>query len=252
MNFFYAVASAGKAGGAPAPAFVTSDLHGYWDALPANQGSPWPDLSPTYNPANTQLHPLSLANSPIFTTAGGADCLYLNGVNQFAAWTNNAAYGTADNYFVATLKQFTQEIWIRSNGNWILNGNIYNAGFNLGSRARFTSATNGTSWFYNLNMLNGGNLGGNWLPNIWWHFCVTMEDLGANDRFSVYKNGVLVAQDLTGNYAPTYNQANFYYGMLSTSEYQRMYIGLGRRYGRALTDAEVLQNFNAEKARFGY
>jgi hypothetical protein len=252
MNFFHAVASAGKAGSVPAPAFVTSDLHGYWDALPANQGSPWPDLSPTYNPLNTQLHPLSLINSPVFTTAGGADCLYVNGVNQSAVWVNNAAYGTADNYYIATLPTFTHEYWIRSNGNWLVNGNIYNAGFNVGSRGRFISATLGTSWFYNLGMLAGGAIGGNWLPNVWYHYCVTMENLGANDRFNVYRNGVLAGQDLTGNYNPTYAGANFYLGTYSTSEYQRIYYGLGRRYGRALTAAEVLQNFNAEKARFGY
>jgi hypothetical protein len=236
----------------PAPvsaAFVTSNLIGYWDALPVNQGSPWPDLSPTYN--NTgQTHNLNLANGAAFSTLGGVDCLYLDGVNDRATYTN-ASYGASDTFYISTLLAFTHEYWIRSNGAWINDGNIYSAAFNSGSRSRFDSS--GNLWFYNVGSLFGGNLGGSWATNTWHHLCVTMESLGANDRFTVYKNGVQVGQDTTGNYAPTFAGPNFYLGTQDGSrEFARIGYGLGRRYNRALTSTEVSQNFNAEKARFGY
>ena len=83
---------------------------------------------------------------------------------------------------------------------------------------------------------------------------VTMENLGGtNDRINVYRNGVLVGQDTIGNYAPTLAFSDFYLASWNGStELQRQYVGLVRRYNIALTAAQVTQNFNAEKARFGY
>lgn len=92
-----------------------------------------------------------------------------------------------------------------------------------------------------------------WTLDTWHHMVVTMEDLGANDRLTVYRNTVVAGQDTTGNYNPTANLNHFFLGTYQGSgEYQRMYTGLVRRYNRVLTAAEIAQNFNAEKARFGY
>jgi hypothetical protein len=249
MNFFHAVASAGRVGTTPLLPIVTSNLIGYWDAKPANQGFPWPDISSTYNPSNTQNHPLSASNSPIFTTAGGADCLYLNGSLQSVQWVN-AVYGTADLFRPILNPQFTEEFWIRSNGAWLSNGQIFNAGFNTGTRTRITTPT--SVWSYNVGMNSGVTLGTGFATNTWWHICFTMRNLGTNDEFLIYRNGVVVGSDLNGNYNPTYTNPNYYLGVFSGSEYQRIYFGLGRKYNRALTAAEVLQNFDSEKARFGY
>lgn len=82
---------------------------------------------------------------------------------------------------------------------------------------------------------------------------VTMENLGTNDRIRVYRNGGLINQDTVGNYAPTLVVNDFYLASWNGStELQRQYVGLVRRYNAALTPEQVTQNFNAEKARFGY
>jgi hypothetical protein len=232
--------------------FVTSNLIGYWDALPAFQGSPWVDMAPTYNPTGTVNHDMTLANGAAFTTVGGIDALYVDGVNDYAVSANSSVI-TNNNYYIPNLRDFTLEIWYRTNGAYTSNGNIYTAGFNLGSRGRFDSS--GNSWFYNAGMLTGGNLGGTWATNTWLHYCVTMRNINtSNDEFIVYKNAVQVGSDTTGNYNPTQNSSHFAIGTYNfgASEYFRGYYAIVRRYNRALTSTEVTQNFNAEKARFGY
>lgn len=234
--------------------FVTSNLIGYWDALPAFQGSPWVDMSPTYNPTGTVNHDLSLINGASFTTVGGIDALYLDGVNDVAS-AANASVTTNNNYSISSLLNFTVEIWFRTNGLYLNSGNIYGAAFNSGSRGRFDNS--GNSWFYNAGSpspILAANLGGTWATNTWLHYCVTMRNVNtSNDEFIVYKNGVQVGIDTTGNYVPTDNRGFFFLGSWNGSgELFRGYYAIVRRYNRALTSTEVTQNFNAEKARFGY
>ena len=70
---------------------------------------------------------------------------------------------------------------------------------------------------------------------------------------NIYRNGSLWQTEAM-NINPTYTQATkFYGGYSSSAESQRMYIGITRTYEDvALTAAEALQNFNLEKANYGY
>lgn len=245
MNFFHHISNSFRAV-TPSASFVTTGLHCYWDAN--TQGSPWPDLHLTYN-TTSRAYNLGLANGAAFTTIGGVNALYLDGVNDSAAVVGAT---TTDPLRIRTLLNYTNEFWIRSNGAWLGSGNFWSSAYNQGSRSRW-SGSGVIIYAPNIDTFNTTYGTTIWTTNTWHHMVVTMEDLGANDRLSVYRNGSLVAQDTTGNYAPTLDAIDFYIGSFNGSaEFQRMYCGLARRYNIALTAAQVTQNFNAEKSRFGY
>lgn len=230
-------------------AFVTTNLQTYWDAN--TQGNPWPDLHQTYN-STLYSYNLGLANGAAFTTIGGVNALYFDGVNDVAG-VGIRPIDPADPMYTATLLDYTVELWIRSNGAWLTGGQIWAQAYNQGSRMRWSGSAM-VIYAPNIDTF-ATSYGGTavWTTNTWHHLTVTMENLGANDRIRVYRNGVQVGQDTTGNYAPTLAAMDFYLATWNgSSELQRLYVGLGRRYNRGLTAAEVLQNFNAEKSRFGY
>ena len=70
--------------------------------------------------------------------------------------------------------------------------------------------------------------------------------------FKFYINGVLQANNNAGAYtAPTITAIRFGYAYAGANYYWYGNHYLARMYNRALSDAEVLQNYNAQKTRFG-
>jgi len=231
--------------------FVTTNLQAYWDANVGSGSSVWNDLHQTYN-VTPYTYNLGLANGAAFTTIGGVNAVYFDGVNDVAG-VGLRPQPVDDPLMASQLLNYTNELWIRSNGSWNNQGNFWSAAYNQGSRCRWES--NSVKIYAPNTDTFTTSYGGTsvWTTNTWHHMVVTMENLGTNDRLSVYRNGVLIAQDTTGNYAPTLAFDDFYLATWNGSgELQRMYAGLVRRYNIALTAAQVTQNFNAEKARFGY
>ena len=80
----------------------------------------------------------------------------------------------------------------------------------------------------------------------WAHFMITHSGTSA----IMYKNGVQSATATMGNLHWT-NASNLLIGYRANSEYWKGDIPIMKIYNRALTSAEVLQNFNATKSRFG-
>ena len=80
----------------------------------------------------------------------------------------------------------------------------------------------------------------------WAHFMITHSGTSA----IMYKNGVQSATATMGNLHWT-NASNLLIGYRANSEYWKGDIPIMKLYNRALTSAEVLQNFNATKDRFG-
>jgi len=69
------------------------------------------------------------------------------------------------------------------------------------------------------------------------------------DISSIYINGVLQASGNQGPFTPS--TANIFIGQFQATQYFKGTIGITRVYTKALTQAEILQNFNASKTRFG-
>lgn len=249
MNFFHHISNSFRAV-TPATSFVTTNLFAYYDAT--NPGATgWQDLHQAYNPS-TYTYNMSNVNGAAFTTIGGVAALYLDGVNDYC-FLQQRPKQLDDPLLNVNLLNYTYEFWIRSNGVWLGNGNFWAAGYNQASRSRWSSGVR--IYAPNMDTFNLVYIPeATFTTNVWHHMVVTMENLGANDRLIVYRNAVQTGIDTTGNYNPTdLNGNDFFLGSFNgAGEFQRQYVGLCRRYNIALTAAQVTQNFNAEKARFGY
>ena len=221
-----------------------------------NTGTTWFDISGNANNG-------TLTNGPIFGTANGG-VITFDGVNDYVQMSNTLTLGT---------NQFTIEFWINNKYNYT-SGNLKNTilsnyldyasswntylyigiyyGTNGGDFGSFNS--NGDIYLINsvgnfiMNSSNTGKI--NITNNQWTHVCFVRN---GND-VSTYKNGVKLA---TINNVSTAN--NNYSGSRSfkigggVSNTQNHFGDLSnnRIYNTALTDVEVLQNFNATKSRFG-
>lgn len=250
----------------PTASFVTSSLIAYWDPDVASSRGPLTlstgvvvsasfDLTYLYTASNAAYtRSLTLRNGADFIdfTSGGLNTkvVYLDGVNDYAVATSSIA-NTGDPFRINELLNYTTEIWVRSSGSWINSGNWWSAAFNTGTRIRANNTT-GSVWYYAQGIAESVT-GGSISINTWNHVVLTMANVGANDRMTLYVNGTQSHQDTVGNYTPSQASGHFYVGgRQENAELQRMYYGIIRRYNKELTLAEIQQNFDAEKSRYGY
>jgi len=252
----------------PLATFVTSSLLTYWDPNDSGSRTVYPfdpayscsrDLARNYTSSwynDNNSGSLMLVGSVFRNFTSGSinlTTIYFDGVNDAAALRPIASPAWAgDPNNINTLKTFSYEGWFHSSGSWIAGGNWISAAGNGGMRIRANN-TSGQIWTYTPQMALAITPGGTIGTNAWRHVVITMQDINtSNDRFRGYVDGVLVFQDLTGNYIPNYNFSEFMLGtFFFSSEFQRMYVGEFRRYNKELTAAEVLQNFSSSAARYG-
>jgi hypothetical protein len=92
----------------------------------------------------------------------------------------------------------------------------------------------------------------------WWHICGTFNN--ATSKMNLYINGVLAATEVTiggggtplsGNAGISMATRNDTTNPTTTSNFLNGGIAVARIYNAALTAQQVLQNYNAEKSRFG-
>jgi hypothetical protein len=87
-------------------------------------------------------------------------------------------------------------------------------------------------------------------PNTWYHVVSTWDPTTFIAR--VYINGIERASSKNTNNTWTFQGANFQIGNSpGESYYFNGKIPIGRVYSKTLSSAEVSQNFNAQKSRFG-
>lgn len=211
---------------------VTSGLTMWLDAGNSasypGTGTTWYDLSGTGSN-------ITLVNAPTFT-AGTPAYFSFNGTNQ---------YGTGSTPNVLPSNQYTKSMWLRL-GSYAYNNNVvssYAGGhFTFGSgQNRYYSGHQ--DWDnYNAFPTNATfNLGQ------WYYIAVTFE---AYVSMKTYVNGVF---DNSSTYNLNPHPGN---GSTDIASYQgnnllNGSIGEFFCYNRSLTDAEVLQNFNATRSKYG-
>jgi len=203
-----------------------------------------------YGPYSAYDNYVGGSNGAAVVDLNGTKCMYLDGVND-RVYTYNIRINSVNIWQpTGDVETFTHELWVRSNGSWLTNGNFINYGYNSAWRCRTNS--NSTLWQY----FNGTSRSSSstLATDTWHHLVFSMTGSGTNyQTMNVYRNGSLwQSESLSVN--PSYgNAVKFYGGYSSSSESQRMYLGLTRTYEDvALTAAEALQNFNLEKANYGY
>jgi hypothetical protein len=122
-------------------------------------------------------------------------------------------------------------------------GNIISKNSNTGYRMRFQS--DGTFWMYS----NGNSLTSpsTYTVNSWYYVTAVFSSSG----LKMYVNGNLVNSNGTA-FNPSYSTSAFYVGCFSsTQELFHGGISVISIYNRELSSTEILQNFNAQKSRYG-
>ena len=214
-------------------------------ALDAADKNSYPGTGTAWNDLSGNGYTGTLINSPTFSSTNGGSITF-NGTNQ---------YSILPNIGVSNLPAFSVSFWAKSQG---ANSNtIYSEG-------------TPSSWPSNLFIMYFGNTEDSGRCRVWygyptisspligttnvangnWYY-VTYNQTSTSNR-SLHINTAIEATNTTNI---TSSATNAYIGANNNSgsivQYGNSTLGNLYCYNRALTAAEITQNYNAQKARFG-
>jgi hypothetical protein len=237
------ISETGKVLSQPPPLVITNGLQLHYDTN--NPGS-YSGSGPTLTDLSGNGRHGTLENSPSFTTlapTAGGGVLSFNGTNQYISTSYTPA------------NTCTISIWFYNNLNYSdFNRGIFSTYHNPNSTNGIYMGTRSPS----LNLSRDANVGyaTTVLPslsiNTWYNVTVTSDAAGSSGTgtIKVYLNGNLETT-LTGaktTHATVLNIGRSRYD----SNYWSGYLGSAMVYNTALSDNDVLTNYNAQKTRFGY
>lgn len=197
-------------------------------------GTTWADISSIGNNG-------TLTNGPTFTSNGVLSYFTFDGVNDYWVSTTNTAFDTQ----TLTLESWVYPTTLTQNGFLFEKGSVntqYSHFFN----------SDGTFYFRTIGLSTQDltfTASSYCTANAWNHIVSTC---GTGVK-TTYVNGVVAATTtgLTGSIST--GQTNQYIGMHGPGSGYPLSgrIGITRVYNIALTSAQVLQNFNAQRGRYG-
>jgi len=202
-------------------------------------GTTWTDLSGNGNNG-------TLVNGPTYSSANGGS-LAFNGTTQ---WTNIPTVVTP----IPSNGSFTVSMWFNFN-NYLDNAfaSLFDAGNLGGNPSGFCLAKNNTNNVY-VAVNTGFKAFFTIFSNNIWYNIVATAAFGAPYDLNLYINGQLapVASSATTS---TLTASGANYGICrrssSAADYRAGSVGAVYLYNRALTAAEVQQNFNCLRMRYG-
>jgi hypothetical protein len=218
------------------PDLITSGLilsldAGNPDSYPGS-GTIWNDLSGNGNNG-------ILVNNAGFSSENGGS-IVLDGIDDYVAVPNTSGQfnlGTGD---------FTMAVWIN-----LTDSASYTHLINLDNQTNFSFKV-GPAEYDRVIYFYGGesyrSSFSNWFLNLneWTYLCLSRN----GTTHKAYTNGALISSfDLTPKSLST---TNIYIGGIEPREYTPEKRAINQIYNRALSDSEILQNYNATKARFGF
>ena len=218
--------------------YVTTNMQYYWDA--ASFAGSYPGSGTTMvDISGLNGTSLSLINSPTFSATNGGS-ISLTGTNDYLS------SATA----VTLTNNFTLEGWF--NFDAVSGACLFGHGIpslNTGLHIWFYDGTNLRFGMYSNDY--DVAIGGSITPGTWYHFAFTYVHSGLYTK-KIYLNGVL--QGTSGTMTPysgtgVLNVGAVYSTAVSIGNGK---IGSSKVYNAVLSDAQILQNFNASKTRFGY
>lgn len=240
MGLRLGIIASSRGTAAPSTPIVTTNLISNYDAGNSSSyggtGSTWFDISGNGNTATA-------INSPAFvTTNGGA--FSMNGTTQRFSMTTNALAGNT-----------TQQVWYKWDGINQLNalsgiGDINSTGYAM---ILDDGTTNSTTPGNKVGIIVPG-FSFNVVPNTtslsstnWSNIAITRSTF--TGFFELYINGVFVQSTTNSANIPAL-PVTFYLGP-SPFAFAGGLLSIALYYERALSSTEILQNFNAQKSRFG-
>jgi hypothetical protein len=190
-----------------------------------------------WNDATSSGFNFSLTNGPVYSSSNLGSFTF-DGVNDFASASDNTALNT---------QTPTVEVWVKTNattqnGFWFEKGSVNTqyALFQEGGSITWRLTTNvGSLTATTASFMSTSN----------WAQVVGTYTSG--DR-RIYVNGVQVASDALAYTIPT-NSSGMFIGAYGTGTgyFYNGALSICRVYNRVLSSAEVLQNFNAIRGRYG-
>lgn len=218
---------------------VTSGLVLYLDA---GNTSSYPGSGTTWTDLSGQGNHGTLVNGPTYTATGGGSILF-DGVNDYVSTT----------YTTSTITNITMQVWA-----YIINTSKKGAICGIGA------PTNSSDGYFIGVGNNSFDSAGNHIIGLFsaWRWIDTNYALGTGwvnltlslDSSSlprIYYNGTLILTLAGTNPNPPTTSFKLGAEALSLSRYFNGNIGQIQVYNRQLSDAEILQNFNATKDRYG-
>ena len=220
---------------------VTNGLVLALDAADRNSypgsGTTWTDLSGNANNG-------TLINGPTFDSGNGGS-IFMNGSNQYIA----------SSYFGNTTDSFTFATWFKndnysedkytlvrgrdaSGNGWSLYIKIYTTGI---SESAAVTTSGGAIQF--------SATGTSTLALNRWYYLTGVWTAGVSIRH--YVNGVLEATTNTSSTNLRTSTDGWVMGSINTTNFTSGYSAIAQIYNRVLSNAEIQQNYNAQKARFG-
>jgi hypothetical protein len=223
------------------PKMVTDGLVLLLDAADKNS---YPDSGTTWRDVSGNANIGTLINGPTFDSANGGS-IFTDGVNDWVS-TNTFGGSATDSYTFSA---------------WFKNDNFDEAKYILG-RGR---DGNGAGWsLYIAIQTNGTALAGavttvpslaglgttGTIPillNTWYHITGVWT---AGSSLKCYINGILDGTLLTSSTNLRTSTDGWWLGSITTTNFTSGYNAIMQVYNRVLSDAEILQNYNAMASRF--
>ena len=155
---------------------------------------------------------------------------------------------------------WTMEVWVNQSvlGNDVILGKFDNGG--LSQDVSYSIRTTNTTYYaqYGSGSGTGPNLFANSTSyvgtvNTWYQLVYVFTNVASN-TIETFVNGVSIGT-VSHSLASMLNTTNpLYIGSYNGGEYPQWFegrIGIARLYNASLTSAQVLQNFNADKSKYG-
>jgi hypothetical protein len=204
-------------------------------------GTTWSDVSLSGNTG-------TLTNGPTFDLGGGGSIVF-DGTNDqiiFPSSFNATTAGLTGYHSV--------EMWVKPDRVNLMDDGLFRSLNGGGGTGRYLHYIIRQSRFH-LGWYSIDTPGSQIIePNTWYQVVFLFD---VDDRQKIYVNGNLDAQGIVISNNPNLIDGKFYNGgtgLIQIGFYSAYFKGLmpiSRVYNRALTASEVLQNYNAQKSRFG-
>jgi hypothetical protein len=202
-------------------------------AVDAGSTRSYPGSGTTWKNLGSSGSDVALTNGPAFNAANGG-YFEFDGTDDYA-YSNSTSFDITGNVTINS--------WIRHDGTGNVVGNYISNSANSGYRMRRNGANGSNLWLYaSGNAVSGGAI----YDDIWYMVTGVFSSTGLR----AYINGVLVGSNTTA-YSSSFG-GDFFIGAYAVGlEIFGGDIASAQVYSSALTASEVLQNFNAQKTRFG-
>lgn len=207
----------------------------------SGSGTTWTDITGNYN--------ATLVNGLAYSTGSGGHFQF-DGVNDYANLGDISALNFTSGIFSVDAWVYVPSTWTSGSQypNLISKGGA--AGWDTNGWSMFVFRARATPYSWGCGMRNGGsvNIVETSMPsNAWTHISMTLD--GSTIR--LYVNGLLVTSG-TQTIAPGSNSTEIWIG--NDPYYVIPFpggVGSCKMYNKALSAAEVLQNFKVHRRRFG-